>query len=166
MIKTTSSEDSAFHIAFCVDKHYFRSMGATIASVIAHNPGRRFIFHVFAFSFTEDQTSRLHTFETNPLIEVRSHVIDEALFSDFAEMIRSSYYSLSTFSRLMITSMLKDVTEKVLYLDADMLCVGSIDELAAIDMRDTIALVVSDVGWDHGKGRDGRYSILKLNNPQ
>jgi lipopolysaccharide biosynthesis glycosyltransferase len=158
--------DDSFHIAFCVDNHYFRSMGATIASVIANNPQRRFTFHVFAFAIPDAQCRRLDTLEQNPNITVRRHVVDQAVFSEFSEMIRCSYYSLSTFTRLVIPSLLKDVTDKVLYLDADMLCVGNIDELAAMDISDTIAVVISDVGWKNKTGMDGRYTVLNLENRQ
>jgi UDP-glucose:(glucosyl)LPS alpha-1,3-glucosyltransferase len=159
-------DDSSFHIAFCVDNHYFRSMGAVIASIIAHNPARHFTFHVFAFSVTPDQARRLKTLEHNPHIRVVTHVVDPRLFDDFSAMIEKSYYSLSTFTRLIIPAALKDVTDRVLYLDADMLCVGSVDELASTELDDTIALVVPDVGWTTNGSPDGRYSTLNLKTRQ
>jgi lipopolysaccharide biosynthesis glycosyltransferase len=162
----TNSENS-FHIAFCVDNHYFRSMGAMIASIIANNPQRHFTFHVFAFAVTDDQARRLQSIEANPLIRIVTHIVDRSLFKDFAAMIATSYYSLSTFTRLIIPSILKDQTDRVLYLDADMLCEGNIDELAAMDISDTIALVISDVGWaTKDGGRDGRYTTLNMKNQQ
>lgn len=162
----TTRDDDSFHIAFCVDNHYFRSMGAMIASIIANNPARRFTFHVFAFSVTDDQARRMKTLEQNDKIRVVTHVIERAQFQEFSAMIAKSYYSLSTFSRLIIPTVLKDVTDRVLYLDADMLCVGNVDELAVTDISDTIALVVPDVGWATKDGRDGRYSVLNLKNEQ
>lgn len=161
-----NTQDSSFHIAFCVDNHYFRSMGATIASVIANNPDRHFTFHVFAFSLSDDQRHRLEKFAQHKNVSIRPHVVDRAIFREFSEMIQFSYYSLSTFTRLIIPSVLKGITDQVLYLDADMLCVGKIDELAAMDISDTIALVIPDVGWKVGDGVDGRYTVLNLKNKQ
>ncbi|WDZ95089.1 glycosyltransferase [Herbaspirillum sp. WKF16] len=158
----TIRHQDAFHIAFCVDNHYFRAMGAMIASIIAHNPRRRFVFHVFAFHVSEDNARRMKEIELNPDIQVVPHVVDPSLFQGFADMIASSYYSLSTFTRLIVPSVLKDVTDRVFYLDADMLCIGSLDELAAMDLEDTVALVVEDVGWSTPEGRDGRYSVLGM----
>jgi UDP-glucose:(glucosyl)LPS alpha-1,3-glucosyltransferase len=153
---------NAFHIAFCVDNHYFRAMGAMIASIIAHNPARQFVFHVFAFSVSEDNALRMKEIEKNPNIKVVPHVVDKSIFHEFSEMIASSYYSLSTFTRLIVPSALKDVTDKVLYLDADMLCLGSLDELVTMDLTGTIALVAEDVGWSTPTGWDGRYSVLGM----
>lgn len=163
---TPTSPEASFHIAFCVDHHYFRSMGATIASIIAHNPSQHFTFHIFAFAISDAQRQRLAIMERHPHIRVCPHVVDPTRFSEFSDMLASSYYSLSTFTRLVIPSMLKELTNRVLYLDADILCIGSIDELVAMDNHDTIACVISDVGWTTKTGKDGRYRTLKLNNPQ
>lgn len=160
--KARVTQKHSFHIAFCVDNHYFRSMGATIASIAANNPGRHFTFHVFAFSLTHDQRRRLRKLEENKNIAVVPHVIDRSIFNEFSELVQSSYISLSTFTRLIVPSLLKNFSDQVLYLDADMLCVGSIDELAAMDISDTIALVISDVGWTTRGVADGRYTTLNL----
>lgn len=152
----------SFHIAFCVDNNYFRSMGATIASILAQNPTRHFTFHVFAFAFPEDHARRLREFESDPRVKIAFHLLDTNTFEKFSGHVKSSYISLSTFSRLVVPGILKDVTDRVLYLDADILCTGSLDELASMDLSDTIALVVSDVGWKTGTLPDGRYNVLKL----
>lgn len=132
------------HIAFCVDNHYFRSMGATITSVIAHNPGIHFVFHVFAFAVSDDHRRRLSRLESMFDVSLRIHIIDPALFEQFAHYTRSSYYSPSIFTRLLIPTVLQGTADRVLYLDADILCVGSIDELIGMDIGDTIAAVVPD----------------------
>ncbi len=158
--------DHSFHIAFCVDNHYFKSMGATIASIVVNNPDRHFTFHVFAFSATDDQRNRLQSLEKNPHIKTQLHIVDMTIFNEFAEMIASSYYSLSTFTRLILPAALKEATDRVLYLDADMLCVDNIDALTVMHIEDTIACVISDVGWQTRNGRDGRYSTLQLKHPR
>lgn len=133
-----------FHIAFCVDNHYFRSMGATITSVIANNPGVHFVFHVFAFAVADEHRRRLSALEDKFDISTRIHIIDPALFKRFAHFTQSSYYSPSIFTRLLIPEVLQGTAQRVLYLDADILCVGSIDELIRMDISDTIAVVVPD----------------------
>lgn len=156
-------DEEAFHIAFCVDNHYFRAMGSMIASIIANNTQRAFVFHVFAFTVTEDNARRIREIEKrHPQVKMMTHVVDKSLFHDFVDMIASSYYSLSTFTRLIVPSALKEITDRVLYLDADMLCVGNLDELIAMDLDGVVSLVVDDVGWETPTGRDGRYSVLGM----
>lgn len=163
---STTAADAAWHIAFCVDNHYFRAMGAMLASMVANNPGRRFVFHVFAFAISDDNARRMRSIEENPNIKVVPHLVAQETFAEFGEMIAKSYYSLSTFTRLIVPATLKDQTDRVLYVDADMLCVGSLEELMGMDLDGTNALVVDDVGWETPTGRDGRYSVLGLKHPR
>jgi UDP-glucose:(glucosyl)LPS alpha-1,3-glucosyltransferase len=133
-----------FHIAFCVDNPYFRSMGATISSIAANNPEIHFVIHVFAFDVSDDQRRRLAKLESAFNLSTCLHIIDPSVFNQFAHFTQSSYYSASIFTRLLIPTVLHGTAKKVLYLDADILCVGSIDELVRMDISDTIAAVVPD----------------------
>lgn len=140
----TATGNAPFHIAFCVDNNYFRAMGATIASIVDNNRGTQFIFHVFAFSVADDHRRRLQELERRFGMTVELHLLDEKDFEQFNHFIKFSYYSLSIFSRLIIPDALRGVADKVLYLDADILCAGNIDELIQMDIRDEIAVVVPD----------------------
>lgn len=137
-------DQDTVHIAFCVDDRYFRCMGATIASLLVNNPRRRFSFHVLATQVNEDNRRRFAALGQQPGVATQLHVLDAALFSRFEHYTKSTYYSSAIFARLVIADVLKSVTDRVLYLDADILCVGSLDALLALDQQDTIAAVVPD----------------------
>ncbi|MDY7546924.1 glycosyltransferase [Glaciimonas sp. CA11.2] len=134
----------SFHIAFCVDDHYCRSMGATITSIIDNNPGVDFTFHVFAFAISEDNRQRFNQLTTKYGVATHIHIIDPVIFKPFAHISQFSYYSPTIFTRLLIPSTLQGITDKVLYLDADILCLGSIAELIQMDFGDSAAIVVPD----------------------
>jgi lipopolysaccharide biosynthesis glycosyltransferase len=155
-------ECDAFHVAFCVDNHYFRSMGATIASMLHHNQHVRFVFHIFAFAVAEEHRTRLRQLERRFGVHTHIHLIDPVQFSQFSHFIASTYYSPSIFTRLLIPAVLRDVTDKVLYLDADILCVGKVDELAQRVLGDVIALVVPDAEATTVR----RAAALKLSQPK
>jgi UDP-glucose:(glucosyl)LPS alpha-1,3-glucosyltransferase len=138
-------ESPAFHIAFCVDNNYFRCMGALIASIVSHNPAIHFVFHVFAFSIADDQHRRIRELERRFQVTVETHLLDEQHFAQFKDLLTFSYYSLAIYSRFIIPQTLRGITDKVLYLDADMLCVGSLDELVQMDISNDIAAVAPDV---------------------
>lgn len=141
---TTSVTNNPFHIAFCVDDHYCRSMGATIASIIDNNPDIAFTFHVFAFSISDDNRKRFKQLEGMYGVNTHLHIIDPAVFQPFAHISQFSYYSPTIFTRLLIPSTLHGITDKVLYLDADILCVGSMAELIEMDFGSHAAIVVPD----------------------
>lgn len=139
-----ASAQPSFHIAFCVDDNYCRAMGGTIASIIAHNPGRHFTFHVLTLALSSEHQERLKRLEQMYPVSTRLHLLDLASFSQFAHFLGHSHYSLSIFTRLVIPDVLRGETDRVLYLDADILCVGKLDEMIALDMGEGIAVVVPD----------------------
>lgn len=133
-----------FHIAFCADDNYCRPMGATIASIIANNPGQHFTFHLLAIALTADNQARFHRVGEMAQADTQIHLLDAAQFAPFAGFLGHSHYSLSIFTRLVIPDMLQGLADRVLYLDADILCLGSIDELITIDFDGKLAVVVPD----------------------
>lgn len=135
---------ASFHLAFCVDNHYFRSMGATILSIIDHNPDRHLTIHVLSASVSAQHHERLLQLEVRHQVKIHIHIVSPDLFSQFSHFIASTYYSPAIFTRLAIPDLLKDYTDQVLYLDADILCVGKIDELVALPIHETVAYVVPD----------------------
>jgi lipopolysaccharide biosynthesis glycosyltransferase len=135
---------STFHIAFCVDDNYFRAMGATIASIIDNNPGQHFTFHVLTLEASEDNQARLKQLESMYSVKTELHLLDLSGFQQFSHFIGHSHYSLSIFTRLVIPTVLKDVTDRVLYLDADILCVNKLDDMITMDISNDIAVVIPD----------------------
>ena len=119
-------------------------MGATIASIIFNNPAQQFVFHVLAFALSDDHKARLQQLEVMYPVRVQLHLLALDAFAQFSHFLRHSHYSLSIFTRLVIPTVLRGQTDRVLYLDADILCVGVLDELIALDIADDIAVVVPD----------------------
>lgn len=142
--KTGKNGKPSFHIAFCVDNQYFRAMGGTIASIIAHNPDQHFTFHVLTLEASADHQQRLKQLETMYDVSTQLHLLDLASFTQFAHFIGHTHYSLSIFTRLVIPSVLQGQTDRVLYLDADILCVNRMDEMVDMDISEDIAVVVPD----------------------
>ncbi len=169
------SAAESFHLAFCVDDNYLRPMGATVMSILEHNPGRHFTVHVLAFSVSDDNRRRLQQLDAHAQVSVRLHIVDPAAFGALSRYLANSYYSLAIFSRLVIPDLLKDETERVTYLDADILCAGSVDELAAMDVSQDIALTVMDapvtvqrrckaLGLQHGRYFNAGFMHINLRN--
>lgn len=133
-----------FHVAFCADDNYCRPMGATIASILANNPGQHFTFHLLAIALSSDNQARFTRVGELANAATQIHLLDAALFAPFASFLGHSHYSLSIFTRLVIPDVLKGQADRVLYLDADILCLGALDELVTIDFDGKLAVVVPD----------------------
>lgn len=136
-------------------------MGATITSIVTNNPNRHLTFHVLTFATSDMHRQRLKELEKFENVTTILHILDIANFKQFEHFLKSSYYSLSIFTRLVIPTVLQQVTDHVLYLDADMLCVGSIDSIADLDMSDDIVAVAPD----HPATVKKRCAALQLTHP-
>ncbi|MEO6919976.1 MAG: glycosyltransferase [Collimonas sp.] len=132
------------HVAFGVDINYYRGMGVAMASVMKNNPGMTFVFHVFAFSITDDSRRRLAELESQYGTTVNIHTLQTSVLAEFSQFPCFSQHPLGTFVRLLIPNLLQGVTGKVLYMDADILCMGKLDGLSSIEIDEYIAAVVHD----------------------
>ncbi|WP_432257885.1 glycosyltransferase family 8 protein [Cupriavidus sp. TMH.W2] len=139
-----SCNPNPVHVAFGVDAGYYRGMGVTITSIVENNPGMCFVFHVFAFSITPDIRQKLQQLQERHTITVQLHLLDTEVLQDFKQFPCFGHHSLGTFIRLLIPDNLNGITDKVLYLDADLLCFGNISELLSLDISDHIAAAVAD----------------------
>jgi UDP-glucose:(glucosyl)LPS alpha-1,3-glucosyltransferase len=132
------------HIAFGVDAGYFRGMGVMITSIAQHNPHLSFIFHVFAFSVSEDNRRRIDELAQHHGLTIQIQILSKDMLREFSQFPCFSQHALGTFIRLLVPNILHEVTNQVLYLDADMLCLGDISELISIDINDCVAAAVHD----------------------
>lgn len=143
-LQQSVDNQAPFHIAFCIDERFFMPMGVTITSIIKNNPDQHFVFHVFTFDLSEDQINRTKAFEQNPQIKVHFHSVNLKDFSQFERYIADTTWSLTIFIRIIVPEILKNYCDKVLYLDADILCIGKLDELINLDISNYMAAVVPD----------------------
>lgn len=172
-LREAKSGNCPFHVAFGVDSHYFRGMGVAMTSVITNNPGVNFIFHVFAFTVSDANRDRLRQIEVRYGVTVNVHIIDSSVFGEYAKFPSFAQYSAAIFTRLLIPAALQSVTDKVLYLDSDILCVGSIAQLVSMDITDSIVALIHDSGEETVRNqcerlhlRDKRYfnsGVLYIN---
>jgi lipopolysaccharide biosynthesis glycosyltransferase len=158
-ISPLSTGAGPFHIAFGVDTHYFRGMGVTMTSVIENNPGVNFVFHVFAFTVSDANRDRLRRVEAKYGVTVTIHIIDPAVFGEYAKFPSFAQYSAAIFTRLLIPGALQNVTDKVLYLDSDILCLGSIAELISMDLSDSIVALIHDNGEETVRNQRARLNL-------
>ena len=134
------------HIAFGVDCNYFLGMGVAIVSVLENNRDQPLVFHVLTPLISDENAARLRQIEADYQTVINVRIIDPAIFDEFADFPSFSQYSAAIFTRLLIAGALHGVADKVLYLDADIICQGSIAELLSVDISDCVVAAVGDVG--------------------
>lgn len=130
------------HVAFGVDENYAMSAGVAMTSLVIHNPDVPFCFHLFLDSLRAADYQRFVQFAEKHKTVVRIYYLDSEAFS---ALPTNGHITQATYYRLIIPLVLKDMTQRVLYLDSDITCLDTIKELIQYDLAGHVAAVVSDV---------------------
>ncbi|MCW7549784.1 hypothetical protein OO184_18045 [Photorhabdus sp. APURE] len=129
-----------FHIAFAVDGNYLRPAGVAMFSILKNNPDSFFHFHIFTAGLSPSDVEKIKSF-SDFNCSVTIHFIDTSVFDRLPE---SSYISTAMYYRLIIPYALKGIAEVVLYLDADILCLGNLSHLFDADIGNNPIAAVYD----------------------
>lgn len=117
------------HLAFAVDQNLKDELAVVLASIV-RNTKREINAHVLTRGLGEDYWARLHKlFPT-----VNFHFHDFSGIDYGASVNLMSHITVSTFDRLFLPQVLKDVP-KVLYLDVDILVRGDVGELYDLNVK-------------------------------
>jgi lipopolysaccharide biosynthesis glycosyltransferase len=154
--KRPSPAASDIHVAFGVDCKYVPAVGACIHSIITNNENMRIQFHVITTSLPQTDVEQLAAFSERNAITVQVHILGPEALSKFPERM-SPRFSSAIYNRVLICEILDGITSRVLYLDADIICLGSMADITRIRMDGKIVAAVADVvrSQDLNKGNIG-----------
>lgn len=137
------AEKQPIHIAFGVDANFIRPMGVAMTSLIDHNRDQNLTFHVFANSIEMVDVNRLKTLAETEKVLIHLYQINQSIF----ESLQTTWnYTVATYNRFIVAQLLYPEIDKVLYIDADMVCNNSLEELVHMEFDGNIAMVVHDQG--------------------
>lgn len=144
IIGTTSIPENkeSFHITYGTDRRFQYGVGVSIVSVLINNTSDSFIFHIFTDECSEDYESKLKKISKEYTTCIKVHIVDSSYFEHFPS---TQVWSHAMYYRLLAYNYLYQQTEKVLYLDADVMCNGNIGELFFFDLKDSVSAVVDDL---------------------
>jgi lipopolysaccharide biosynthesis glycosyltransferase len=129
------------HIAFGADARFAPAMGVAISSILLNNSHINIVFHVIATQLPPADLQRLQALTEHHGVELCLHMIDNLAFG-----IAAPLFSCAAYYRLLISSLFRGVAQRVLYLDADIICLGDISELNDLDIGDAIVAAAVDPG--------------------
>ena len=139
-----AEDAAAFHIAFGVDANYVPPMGVMLTSLVLNNPDTFFTVHVFLNSILPEDADKLRMLaEKFPKLHFELSFVDARAFDGFH--VGKSYTS-ATYNRIIIAECLYPTVEKILYIDADTLCLGKIDGLNDLPFDGAVFMSALDRG--------------------
>ncbi len=134
--------DDVMHVCFNLDCKYFHQLGVTVTSVLENNPQFHFVFHVFIDNVDEDDIAKVRKVVEKYKCDFYIYIMNMEPFSHFH--LRNKRYSHVGYFRVYMPKVLRNFTKKFLYIDADMICVNSLQPFVDIDMQGKPIACVSD----------------------
>ena len=131
------------NIALSVDNNYVQHCAVLIASIIKNNKSEyRYKFHILDGGITDENKKNLEAMKEFQEYSIEYYDMSKIDFS-FLPLNRS-WISAATYYRLLLTKVLPETIEKIIYLDCDVIVVGDLAELWETDISDVCAGVVED----------------------
>ena len=135
----TNCGDKALSVAYGVDKNFVFPMGVSMTSVLRFNPSTD--FYVFVDEMSQEDRNRIkQTVEKyNTICTI--YYVDKGFFTDLRT---TKSWSVATYFRFLIGSILYGKIKQILYLDADVMCCASLTEMINEKWDDYSVAAVSD----------------------
>lgn len=153
--KSPYPSEKEMHIGYGIDNNYVRCMGASIASICSNNRQENFIFHILASGLNQDSVAKIKQMADDFNINIYLYHINNDIFK---KLPTQTHLPLPTYYRF-ILPLLLDIPQ-ILYIDADIICLGNIRYLFDEDMEDKVILAVPDSELLAAK----RNEVLELKN--
>lgn len=118
-------------VVFVFNKNYIGRFKVTVFSLIKNNSGLKFYVHMLYDGLTEEDKTDVSSFIENYGAVPLLYEVDISLFSGLPKMPGDESYS--TYKKLLIPELLQ-ISNKVLYLDCDIIVRGDVSPL--FDERD------------------------------
>ena len=133
-------EEKSFHIAFTGTADYISHMGVVALSVRKWNPDMPLSFHFFVNNLNDRERGHLIDLSRMAKATVYVHLIDDSCFTTLllSDGVAAFFY------RFLVAPTLASMTDRVLYLDGDMMCRGDMTPLWTMDLTGFDAAVVTD----------------------
>ncbi|MBI0276262.1 glycosyltransferase [Hafnia alvei] len=137
-------------IAYGVDRAFLFGAAISMQSIALYNPSVALNFHIFTDYIDNDYIKRINEFtQKNVNIIVSIYLVSDELAKSFPSAKQWSY---ATFFRFVAFQYLSETCEKLLYIDADVICKGKLTGLLDIDLTtDKFAAVIKDVPFMQDK---------------
>lgn len=149
--KSTKKGNIDLNVALAIDENYITPSGILLFSILENNKDLNIHFHIFT---TCCELDKFKEFKTNITI----YFLNEDYFSSLQT---PGHFTSAIYYRIAIPSILQNRIKNVLYIDADVLCVGSLEAFNQIDIFDYYIAAVEDLGMTRedvmALGISGKY---------
>ena len=151
--------NSYINIGFGIDKNFIRPMGVSMTSIVKNNPNENIIFHIFIDTIDFISLNLLEKFAKQYNIAMIIYIINPNIFN---KLPSTTHFAKATYNRLLMPKILNNIVDRLIYIDADIQCFGSLSNLMKLDLKNNIVAVVGDLKYV----REKQIKLLSLKSNQ
>lgn len=129
------------HLLFCANNTYVPHVATTLASIFENNKDILFYVHLLSTDISEQNCEKITSF-----VNKYNHTIDikTVNLSDFdIDKSVCGKWGIFPSLKLYAADLFSDV-DRLLYVDADMICIGSLIPIKEVDITDSYVAMVTD----------------------
>lgn len=131
--KEEKDQRTVCHVCYNVNDPFMLIMAASAISVIDNNKDMAVHFHIFTDGCSKDNEERVKQLAEKFHCVCSLYELDMKPFEDFH--IKVARFSRITYGRIYMPKVLKGLTDRFIYVDADAMCVGSLKKLWNLDLK-------------------------------
>lgn len=143
--RTVACDDrETFNISWGIDRNYQVGAAISIASILENNKQQniQFTFHIISDFLDGDYVELLTQLADQYKTVIKLYHIDS---QPLTSLPKTNIWPVSIYYRLLSFDYFSERLDKLLYLDADVTCKGSLHELAEMEFSSEYGAVVVDV---------------------
>ncbi|MCW2488129.1 lipopolysaccharide 1,2-glucosyltransferase [Candidatus Symbiopectobacterium sp. NZEC127] len=141
--------EKALHIAYGIDKNFLFGAAVSATSAIINNK-IPITLHFFTDTIDDDDSHRFKKMAAKFNTNIYIYHIDNTPLKN----LPTKNWPYSAYYRLIAFDYLASSIDRLLYLDADIVCKGPLDQLANLSFDDNVCAVVPDIKEMHKKAVD------------
>lgn len=135
------NDEITFNIAYGIDKNFMFGAAISATSVIINNHKIPLAFHFFTDYLDDDIVHRFESMANKFHVDIHLYTVNTQLLNDLPD----NKWPCSAYFRLVAFDYLDDKITTLLYLDADVICKGSINTLYQLNFDAAICAIVPDI---------------------
>lgn len=133
------------NIVFATDQNYIQHLGVALVSLLENNKTAKFTVFILHDGMSEENFNKLQGIADKYACDLKSIFIDDKIFNT---LVTTHHFTKANYYRLLIPELLNDDIHQVLYLDADIVINGSLEELFTYDMQNYAIAAVEALNFN------------------
>lgn len=137
----SSSEKTALNIAFGTDKNFLFGCAIAITSILAKNTDQTLAFHVFTDTLDKGNLERFQSLAEKYNTSITLYNVN----CEWLKQLPSTKnWSYAIYFRFIVVDYFYQQLDRIVYLDSDIVCNGSLQELITLDLKENIVAAVAE----------------------